>query len=197
MDKIIYILFSTLVLISFIGFVFLGIETKKDISGGSYRRWFLRPDNATVFYDPRRATLAAVLHFLTSIMLYGYLIPISLYVSIEIVKVLQSIFINQDQEMYYEESDRPAHTAIPDEDNESGEISYEAESPDETAFVIAARELGFEFFARTQSSISLHELHYESGKKVDRLDNSFYHVPFSNMFPTMLVAKFVISDEII
>ncbi|KAL9285155.1 hypothetical protein ACSQ67_024485 [Phaseolus vulgaris] len=89
------------------------------------------------------------------------------------------------------------HTAIPDEDNESGEISYEAESPDEAAFVIAARELGFEFFARTQSSISLHELHYESGKKVDRLANSFYHVPFSNMFPTMLVAKFVISDEII
>ncbi|TKY50432.1 phospholipid-transporting ATPase 8 [Spatholobus suberectus] len=82
-------------------------------------------------------------------MLYGYLIPISLYVSIEIVKVLQSIFINQDQEMYYE-------------DKESGEISYEAESPDEAAFVIAARELGF---ARTQTSISLHELNYESGIK--------------------------------
>ncbi|XP_047175437.1 probable phospholipid-transporting ATPase 8 isoform X3 [Vigna umbellata] len=295
MDKIIYILFSTLVLISFIGSVFFGIETKKDISGGRYRRWYLRPNNATVFYDPRRATLAAVLHFLTAIMLYGYLIPISLYVSIEIVKVLQSIFINQDQEMYHEESDRPAHartsnlneelgqvdtilsdktgtltcnsmefvkcsiggiaygrgmtevekalarrrkggesdvdsgssdflgqnnesvdflhpvkgfnlsderlmngqwvnepypdfiqkffrvlaichTAIPDEDKESREISYEAESPDEAAFVIAARELGFEFFARTQTSISLHELNYESGKKVDSRVYQLLHV---------------------
>ena len=295
MDKIIYILFSTLVLISFIGSVFFGVETKRNISSGRYRRWYLRPDNTTVFYDPRRATLAAVLHFLTALMLYGYLIPISLYVSIELVKVLQSIFINHDQEMYFEETDRPArartsnlneelgqvdtilsdktgtltcnsmefvkcsiggipygrgmtevekalarrgkdvesevdggssdllgqsndfvdsrhpikgfnfrderimngqwvnepytdfiqrffrvlaicHTAIPDVDKESREISYEAESPDEAAFVIAARELGFEFFARTQTSISLHELNYESGKKVDRLASSFYHV---------------------
>ncbi|XP_027924292.1 probable phospholipid-transporting ATPase 8 isoform X2 [Vigna unguiculata] len=306
MDKIIYILFSTLVLISFIGSVFFGIETKRDISGGRYRRWYLRPDNATVFYDPRRATLAALLHFLTAIMLYGYLIPISLYVSIEIVKVLQSIFINQDQEMYYEESDRPAHartsnlneelgqvdtilsdktgtltcnsmefvkcsiggiaygrgmtevekalarrgkggesdddggssdflgqsnesvdslhpvkgfnfrderivngqwvnepypdfiqkffrvlaichTAIPDEDKESGEISYEAESPDEAAFVIAARELGFEFFARTQTSISLHELNYEIGKKVDRVYQLLHVLEFSSSRKRMSV----------
>ncbi|KAK8469913.1 hypothetical protein PHAVU_004G009509 [Phaseolus vulgaris] len=72
------------------------------------------------------------------------------------------------------------HTAIPDEDNESGEISYEAESPDEAAFVIAARELGFEFFARTQSSISLHELHYESGKKVDRVYQLLHVLEFSS-----------------
>lgn len=296
MDKIIYILFSTLVLISFIGSMFFGVDTENDINNdGSYRRWYLYPEETTVYYDPRRAGLASILHFLTALMLYGYLIPISLYVSIEIVKVLQSIFINQDQEMYYEESDRPAHartsnlneelgqvdtilsdktgtltcnsmefvkcsiggvqygrgitevekalarrakegesegvafssdylsqssnvvdsqktvkgfnfkderimngqwinephpdiiekffrvlaichTAIPDVDKASGEISYEAESPDEAAFVIAARELGFEFFVRTQTSISLHELNHESGKKVDRLAKSFYHV---------------------
>ncbi|MCD9558781.1 putative phospholipid-transporting ATPase 8 [Datura stramonium] len=68
-----------------------------------------RPDKTSVFYDPKRASLAAFFHFLTALMLYGYLIPISLYVSIEIVKVLQSIFINQDREMYYEETDKPAH----------------------------------------------------------------------------------------
>lgn len=285
MDKIIYILFSTLILISFIGSFFFGIETKNDISHGRYRRWYLRPDHATVFYDSERAPLAAFLHFLTALMLYGYLIPISLYVSIEIVKVLQSVFINHDQDMYYEETDRPAHartsnlneelgqvdtilsdktgtltcnsmefvkcsiagtaygrgvtevelalvsrgrdgqtddmpsvvlghrsdgggsessikgfnfrdehiekgqwvnephsdiiqkffrvlaichTAIPDADKESGEVSYEAESPDEAAFVIAARELGFEFYGRTQTSIFLHELDCKTGKKVDR-----------------------------
>ncbi|RZC10336.1 probable phospholipid-transporting ATPase 8 [Glycine soja] len=306
MDKIIYILFSTLVLISFIGSVFFGVETKRDISSGRYRRWYLRPDNTTVFYDPRRATLAAVLHFLTALMLYGYLIPISLYVSIELVKVLQSIFINHDQEMYFEETDRPArartsnlneelgqvdtilsdktgtltcnsmefvkcsiggipygrgmtevekalvrrgsdvesevdggssdilgqsndavdsrhsikgfnfkderimmgqwvnepypdfiqrffrvlaicHTAIPDVDKESREISYEAESPDEAAFVIAARELGFEFFARTQTSISLHELNYESGKKVDRVYRLLHVFEFSSSRKRMSV----------
>jgi len=81
------------------------------------------------------------------------------------------------------------HTAIPDEDKESGEISYEAESPDEAAFVIAARELGFEFFERKQTSISLHELNYESGKKVDRLANSFYHVYSYTYLPHFLICS--------
>ncbi|RWW32425.1 hypothetical protein BHE74_00049668 [Ensete ventricosum] len=50
------------------------------------------------------------------------------------------------------------HTAIPEVDEETGKIAYEAESPDEAAFVIAARELGFKFYQRTQTSISIHEL---------------------------------------
>ncbi|KAF7801509.1 putative phospholipid-transporting ATPase 8 isoform X1 [Senna tora] len=306
MDKIIYILFSTLVLISFIGSVYFGIETKRDISDGEYRRWYLRPDNTTVFYDPRNATIAALLHFLTALMLYGYLIPISLYVSIEIVKVLQCIFINQDQGMYYEETDKPAHartsnlneelgqvdtilsdktgtltcnsmefvkcsiagtaygrgmteveralarrrgngeseadglssdlqgqqsdeveyrqpikgfnfrderimngnwvnephsdiiqkffrvlaichTAIPDVDEDSGDITYEAESPDEAAFVIAARELGFELFSRTQTTISLDELDYNSGKKVDRVYELLHVLEFSSSRKRMSV----------
>ena len=41
--------------------------------------------------------------------------------------------------------------------------------PSEAAFVIAARELGFEFYERTQSSILLHELDPLSGWKVQRL----------------------------
>lgn len=284
MDKIIYILFSTLISISFIGSIFFGLRTNRDLNHGSYGRWYLEPSRTTALYDPKRPFLAAFLHFLTGLMLYGYLIPISLYVSIEMVKVSQSIFINQDQDMYHEETNRPArartsnlneelgqvdtilsdktgtltcnsmefvkcsiagvpygrgmtevelallkrknveysdvgntsnisdgdivksgkrksikgfnfederimdgewvnepnsdiiqkffrvlaicHTAIPEVNKDTGELSYEAESPDEAAFVIAARELGFEFFQRTQTSISLHEC--ESGKKVDR-----------------------------
>ena len=61
------------------------------------------------------------------------------------------------------------HTAVPEVDKETGRISYEAESPDEAAFVIAARELGFEFYERTQSSILLDELDSVSGWKVQRL----------------------------
>lgn len=303
MDKIIYILFSTLILISFIGSLFFGIETKKDVSGGKLRRWYFRPDDTAVFYDPKRASLSAFLHFLTALMLYGYLIPISLYVSIEIVKVLQSIFINQDLDMYCEETDMPAHartsnlneelgqvdtilsdktgtltcnsmefvkcsiagtaygrgmteveralarrrgdalpesgddvqghdgdavdsgksirgfnfrderimngqwvnephsdiiqkffrvlaichTAIPDKDEESGEISYEAESPDEAAFVIAAKELGFEFFRARQTSISLRELDYETRKKVVRKYERLQVLEFSSSRKRMSV----------
>jgi hypothetical protein len=39
----------------------------------------------------------------------GYLIPIALYVSIEMVKIVQSlVFIGQDRSMYHAETDTPA-----------------------------------------------------------------------------------------
>ncbi|KAJ9187328.1 hypothetical protein P3X46_002795 [Hevea brasiliensis] len=302
-DKIIYFLFFILVLMSFIGSIFFGIATREDLDNGRMKRWYLRPDNTTVYYDPKRAPAAAVLHFLTALMLYSYLIPISLYVSIEIVKVLQSIFINQDLNMYYEEADKPArartsnlneelgqvdtilsdktgtltcnsmefikcsvagtsygrgvteveramakrkgsplpqeeieeeahveeqteqkpsikgfnfvderitnghwvnepradvihkflrllaicHTAIPEIDEESGRVTYEAESPDEAAFVIAARELGFEFYERTQTSISLHELDPVAGRTVKRNYQLLHIIEFSSSRKRMSV----------
>lgn len=283
-DKIVYFLFGVLVLLSFIGSIFFGIWTRQDLRDGVMKRWYLRPDDTTIYFNPTNAPLAAVLHFLTALMLYGYLIPISLYVSIEIVKVLQSQFINQDIHMYYEEGDKPArartsnlneelgqvdtilsdktgtltcnsmefikcsiagtaygrgvteveramarrmgsplinelddensvvkeiaetasaikgfnfiderimngkwvneinadfiqkffrllaicHTAIPEVDEETRKITYEAESPDEAAFVIAAREVGFEFYGRTQTSILVHELDPLTGKQIER-----------------------------
>ncbi|XP_030469905.2 probable phospholipid-transporting ATPase 8 isoform X1 [Syzygium oleosum] len=308
MDKIIYILFSTLILISIVGSFFFGIETRRDLVDQKYRRWYLRPDDTTVFYDATRASLSAFFHFLTGLMLYGYLIPISLYVSIEIVKVLQSVFINQDLNMYYEAADKPArartsnlneelgqvhiifsdktgtltcnsmefvkcsiagisygqgeteveralarrdrpfeaneisieridshgdavhsgmhkghsvkgfnfrderimngrwvdkpypdlirkffevlaicHTVIPDVNRGTEDIYYEAESRDEAAFVIAARELGFEFFKRKETSISLRELDYERGEKIVRNYDLLHVLEFSSSRKRMSV----------
>ncbi|KAM1938152.1 hypothetical protein FF1_015782 [Malus domestica] len=298
MDKIIYFLFFLLVLMSFVGAIVFGVNTSKDLDDGKLIRWYLRPDDTTVYYDPTRAPLAAVLQFLTAIMLYSYLIPISLYVSIEIVKVLQCTFINQDVHMYYEETDKPAraltsnlneelgqvdtilsdktgtltcnsmefikcsiagtaygrgvteveralarrkgeelteeeihaeelseatsikgfnfmderimngkwvnepradviqkflqllaicHTAIPEVDEETGIVSYEAESPDEAAFVIAAREFGFEFYERSQGSISLHELDPIYGRKIERTYKLLNILEFSSSRKRMSV----------
>ncbi|GMI76738.1 Aminophospholipid ATPase 9 [Hibiscus trionum] len=302
MDNIVYFLFAVLVVLSIIGSIFFGIETREDLENGKMTRWYLRPDETTIYYNPKRAAVAAILQFLTALMLYSYLIPISLYVSIEVVKVLQSIFINQDLHMYYEEADKPArartsnlneelgqvdtilsdktgtltcnsmefikcsiagtsyghgiteieralawrkgsplaqeaaevegqvkeiqeekpsvkgfnfvderimnsnwlnepradviqkflrllaicHTAIPEVDEETGRISYEAESPDEAAFVVAAKELGFEFYERTQTSISLYEFDL-SGKKVKRSYNLLNILEFSSSRKRMSV----------
>ncbi|MBA0863355.1 hypothetical protein Goshw_019884 [Gossypium schwendimanii] len=308
MDRVIYLMFFIVFIMGFVGSIFFGIATENDYEGGRIkRRWYLRPDNAEIFFDPERAPVAAIYHFLTALLLYSYFIPISLYVSIEIVKVLQSIFINQDSHMYYEEADKPAHartsnlneelgqvdtilsdktgtltcnsmefikcsiagtaygrgvteveraiyrkkgspvvhepnglnhiedsadvnpaikgfnfkderimngnwvnepradviqkffrllaichTAIPEVDEENGNISYEAESPDEAAFVIAARVLGFEFHNRTQTSISLHELDPVSGKRVNRLYKLLNVLEFDSTRKRMSV---IVRDE--
>ncbi|KAK8657651.1 hypothetical protein V6N13_035880 [Hibiscus sabdariffa] len=306
MDLIIYLMFGIVFVMGFIGSIFFGIETDNDLENGRIRRrWYLRPDNSDIFFDPRRAPAAAIYHFLTALLLYSYFIPISLYVSIEIVKVLQSIFINQDIHMYYEETDKPAHartsnlneelgqvdtilsdktgtltcnsmefikcsvagtaygrgvteveramdrkkgspvreqnglnhvedsadtpaikgfnfkderimngnwvnepradviqkffrllaichTAIPEVDEETGKISYEAESPDEAAFVIAARVLGFEFHNRTQTSISLHELDPISRRTVDRSYKLLNVIEFNSTRKRMSV---IVRDE--
>ncbi|MED6227025.1 putative phospholipid-transporting ATPase 11 [Stylosanthes scabra] len=60
------------------------------------------------------------------------------------------------------------HTAISEVDEKTVKVSYEAESPDEAAFFIAAREPGFEFYERTQLTILLRELNSASGKITER-----------------------------
>ncbi|XP_009105419.1 putative phospholipid-transporting ATPase 9 [Brassica rapa] len=310
MDKIIYLMFFMVVLMSFIGSVIFGVTTRDDFKDGVVKRWYLRPDSSSIFFDPKRAHVAAFYHFLTAAMLYSYFIPISLYVSIEIVKVLQSIFINQDIHMYYEEANKPArartsnlneelgqvdtilsdktgtltcnsmefikcsvagtaygrgvtevemamgrrkgsplvlqgnesddveyskepfaeeptvkgfnfrderimngnwvtephadviqkfmrllavcHTVIPEGDEDTEKISYEAESPDEAAFVIAARELGFEFYNRTQTSISVRELDLVTGKRVERLYKVLNVLEFNSTRKRMSV---IVQDE--
>ncbi|PPD89241.1 hypothetical protein GOBAR_DD13803 [Gossypium barbadense] len=267
MDYIIYVLFSLLLVISLVSSIGFAVKTKFDMPDW----WYLQPQNTDDYYDPRKPVLSGVTHLITALMLYGYLIPISLYVSIEVVKVLQATFINQDIQMYDEETGNPAqartsnlneelgqvdtilsdktgtltcnqmdflkcsiagtaygmsssevelaaaqqmasdledqdverstdfrqkgkqqeieletvdsrvmegnwlnepnadvimlffrilaicHTAVPELNEETGNYTYESESPDEAAFLVAAREFGFEFCKRTQSSVFVRE----------------------------------------
>ncbi|XP_021352123.1 probable phospholipid-transporting ATPase IA isoform X2 [Mizuhopecten yessoensis] len=63
-------------------------------------------------------------NFLTFIILYNNLIPISLQVSLEVVKFIQAIFINWDQDMYCAESDTPAMARTSNLNEELGQIKY-------------------------------------------------------------------------
>ncbi|KAH7848010.1 hypothetical protein Vadar_032766 [Vaccinium darrowii] len=295
MDKIIYILFSLLILISLISS--FGFVMKTWLQMPDW--WYMQPYNKSTLYDPTHPFWSGLLHWVTALILYGYLIPISLYVSIEVVKVLQATFINKDIHMYDEETGTPAqartsnlneelgqvdtilsdktgtltcnqmdflkcsiagmaygtraseveiaaarqmalnldgevsesahesgvhvleteleavvtckeekyqkppikgfsfedsrimhgnwlkepnpdvillffrilslcHTAIPEANEETGGFTYEAESPDEGAFLVAAREFGFEFCKRTQSSVFVRERDPSSKEPIER-----------------------------
>ena len=297
MDKIIFILFGVLILISVVSSIGFAVLTKYQVP----KWWYLKPTYTDdIYFNPKKPVLPGLAHLVTALILYGYLIPISLYVSIEMVKFLQAIFINQDIHMYDEDSGIPSqartsnlneelgqvetilsdktgtltcnqmdflkcsiagaaygvrssevelaaakqmaidmeeqneisasklkrgaseieletvvtakdrkehkrapikyfsfednrlldgnwwnepnldvillffqilsvcHTAIPDLNEETGVITYEAESPDEAAFLVAAREFGFEFCRRTQTSVFIREIYHSSGKPVER-----------------------------
>ncbi|XP_047319853.1 probable phospholipid-transporting ATPase 4 [Impatiens glandulifera] len=298
MDKIIYFLFSFLLLISIISSIGFAVKTTYQMP----KWWYLQPyakSDYSSSYNPDKPALSGLFHLVTALILYGYLIPISLYVSIEVVKVLQAIFINKDLNMFDEEtgihaqartsnlneelgqvdtilSDKTGtltcnqmdflkcsiagnaygkrasevelaaakkmavddleghdscsneinadtseieletitrtnveqpekhvikgfnfednrlmngnwtresnsevillffrilsicHTAIPERNEETGELTYEAESPDEGAFLVAAREFGFEFCRRTPSSIYVSERHSSYNEPVER-----------------------------
>ena len=64
------------------------------------------------------------LSFITFVILYNNLIPISLYVSVEMVKFGQAYFINNDIEMYHEESDTPALARTSNLNEELGQVQY-------------------------------------------------------------------------
>ncbi|KAL8139844.1 hypothetical protein V2J09_005865 [Rumex salicifolius] len=282
MDRIICLLFSVLVLISLLSSIGYAIKAQYEVP----YEWYLQPNEATSLDDPTKPTTSGLVHLITALILYGYLIPISLYVSIEFVKFLQAIFIDQDIEMYHTESGTCAQartsnlneelgqvdtilsdktgtltcnqmdflkcsiggiaygtkssevelaatkhiameetsseaelesvitsnyeretksdikgfgfedsrlmnggflnepnletivlfcrilavcqSAIPEMNEKTSCCTYEVESPDENAFLVAAREFGFEFYKRTQSSVFIRERYPNYEKPVER-----------------------------
>lgn len=66
-----------------------------------------------------------LLNFLTLMTLYSTLIPISLYVSIEIIKFSQAqIILNRDRNMYDPISDTPAMARTSNLNEELGQVEY-------------------------------------------------------------------------
>ncbi|XP_058073959.1 probable phospholipid-transporting ATPase 4 [Magnolia sinica] len=118
MDYIIYILFTLLILISLISSIGFAVNTKF----GMPNWWYLQPHNTSNLYDPSKPVLSGFSHLVTALILYGYLIPISLYVSIEVVKVLQAMFINQDIQMYDEETGKTAQARTSNLNEELGQV---------------------------------------------------------------------------
>eukprot|EP01105_Mastigella_eilhardi_P011967 TRINITY_DN2757_c0_g1_i10.p1 TRINITY_DN2757_c0_g1~~TRINITY_DN2757_c0_g1_i10.p1 ORF type:complete len:927 (+),score=197.00 TRINITY_DN2757_c0_g1_i10:412-3192(+) len=84
------------------------------LSRNANRAWYLHPD--------KKITTTGIRNFLTFVILFNNLIPISLYVSMECVKVLQAYFINVDRFMVYNSTFAEARTSNLNE--ELGQVEY-------------------------------------------------------------------------
>jgi phospholipid-translocating ATPase len=74
------------------------------------------------FYLPKQGKIINVLSGF--IILFNTMIPISLYVTMEVVKLTQAYFINNDIEMYHHETDTPAEARTSTINEELGQVSY-------------------------------------------------------------------------
>lgn len=83
------------------------------IGSGVWSYVFSNPSKGSVPFIPiakdiqQNALYAGVIAFLSYVIILQVLIPISLYVSLEFVKMCQIYFITQDGDLYYEEKDQP------------------------------------------------------------------------------------------
>uniref|UniRef100_A0A8C9TZ99 Phospholipid-transporting ATPase n=1 Tax=Scleropages formosus TaxID=113540 RepID=A0A8C9TZ99_SCLFO len=64
------------------------------------------------------------LNFLTFIILFNNLIPISLLVTLEVIKFVQAFFINWDVDMHYEVTNTPAMARTSNLNEELGQVKY-------------------------------------------------------------------------
>ncbi|XP_060623427.2 phospholipid-transporting ATPase IF isoform X2 [Anolis sagrei] len=68
--------------------------------------------------------LSFISDFLAFLVLYNFIIPISLYVTVEMQKFLGSFFINWDLDLYHEETNEKAQVNTSDLNEELGQVEY-------------------------------------------------------------------------
>ncbi|XP_022781845.1 phospholipid-transporting ATPase ID-like [Stylophora pistillata] len=68
--------------------------------------------------------IIGIVHWPSFVMVLNTLIPISLYISVEVIRLGQSLWINWDCSMYYEKMDTPAVARTTTLSEELGQIEY-------------------------------------------------------------------------
>ncbi len=115
MDRALYVIFGMQALLCIFGSVAYSIWLHTNAA----KHWYL-PFNISKIDIDGEAGVA----FLTYLVLVDLLVPISLYVSMELVKATQAWFINQDVQMYYDVNDLPARARTSNLNEEMGQVEY-------------------------------------------------------------------------
>ncbi|XP_010272160.1 PREDICTED: phospholipid-transporting ATPase 3-like [Nelumbo nucifera] len=119
LDKLILALFGALFCMCLIGAIGSGLFINR-------KYYYLGlGESVEDQFNPSNRFVVAILTMFTLITLYSTIIPISLYVSIEMIKFIQSTqFINKDLHMYHIETDTPALARTSNLNEELGQVEY-------------------------------------------------------------------------
>ncbi|PWA89306.1 aminophospholipid ATPase 3 [Artemisia annua] len=120
LDKVIATLFGVLLSMCLIGAIGSAVFVNN-----KYYYLKLWIDGDSQQFNPRNRFVVFILSIFTLITLYSPIIPISLYVSIEMIKFIQSTkFINNDLRMYHSETNTPALARTSNLNEELGQVEY-------------------------------------------------------------------------
>ncbi|KAK7442780.1 phospholipid transporting ATPase [Stygiomarasmius scandens] len=108
--------FCVLTLMCTIAAIFNGLQ---DARTGTSAQFFEAGSDATDSH-----VLNAIITFVSCLIAFQNIVPISLYISIEIVKTIQAYFISQDVDMYYENFDTPCVPKTWNISDDLGQIEY-------------------------------------------------------------------------
>uniref|UniRef100_A0A183BHR8 P-type phospholipid transporter n=1 Tax=Globodera pallida TaxID=36090 RepID=A0A183BHR8_GLOPA len=73
---------------------------------------------------PSKALIIAALQFFSYLILLNTVVPISLYISVEMIRLAHSKFINNDIKMYDDKTDTPARARTSTLNEELGQVQY-------------------------------------------------------------------------
>lgn len=90
-----------------------------------FKYWYLDLANNPKFFDPDSKAEVGLVNFVTLFILYSTFIPISLYVSLEMIKFISVVyFMNKDRNIYDPISDTPALGRTSNLNEELGQVQY-------------------------------------------------------------------------
>jgi phospholipid-translocating ATPase len=118
LDRVIWLMFFLLLAMALLSALLLSLRSKAQ----GTNLWYLRPTESDPYYNPNRAAVMGIVGFLNALVLYGYLIPIALYVSLEVIRVAQALIMVQDLGMYDPDSDKRPRVKSPGLNEELGQV---------------------------------------------------------------------------
>ena len=120
------IVISLFIAVLTIGLITLIMSFKWNSSHPLDKHWYLdiRTDEEKARNSSGNTFMRTFKQYLTDTVLFNTLIPISLYVTLEIVKIFQVHFMNNDLMMYDEESDTPCEARTSSLNEDLGQVRY-------------------------------------------------------------------------